>query len=180
MQDAESVKLTRCSRKRRRQVMYHESVKRATILIFALVIILAGCYSGTRPPRIGETAPDFSVNGDPRAVALHDLRGQVVVLNFWATWCPPCVEEMPSLVTLQSHLKDKGGPRGDLLAVDDALTRLAAHDPRKSQVVELRFFGGLSVEETAEALRISPETVMRDWKMAKAWLYRELGGKNIG
>lgn len=88
--------------------MYHESVKRATILIFALVIILAGCYSGTRPPRIGETAPDFSVNGDPRAVALHDLRGQVVVLNFWATWCPPCVEEMPSLVTLQSHLKDKG------------------------------------------------------------------------
>jgi DNA-directed RNA polymerase specialized sigma24 family protein len=47
-------------------------------------------------------------------------------------------------------------------------------------VVELRFFGGLSVEETAEALKISPETVMRDWKMAKAWLYRELGGINSG
>lgn len=65
-------------------------------------------------------------------------------------------------------------PDANLLEVDDALNRLAALDPRKSQVVELRFFGGLSVEETAEALKISPETVMRDWKLAKAWLYREL------
>ncbi|HXR37800.1 MAG TPA: sigma-70 family RNA polymerase sigma factor [Terracidiphilus sp.] len=63
----------------------------------------------------------------------------------------------------------------DLLAVDDALTALATLEPRKSQVVELRFFGGLSVvEETAEVLKISPETVMRDWKFAKAWLAREL------
>jgi RNA polymerase sigma factor (TIGR02999 family) len=83
-------------------------------------------------------------------------------------------------LSLDESLDVAGGPRSDLLAVDDALTRLAAHDPRKSQVVELRFFGGLSVEETAEALKISPETVMRDWKMAKAWLYRELGGKNCG
>src|SRR6266567_4504792 len=83
-------------------------------------------------------------------------------------------------LSLDESLDVAGGPRSDLLAVDDALTRLAAHDPRKSQVVELRFFGGLSVEETAEALKISPETVMRDWKMAKAWLYRELGGINSG
>lgn len=62
----------------------------------------------------------------------------------------------------------------DLVAVDDALSQLAAIDPRKSQVVELRFFGGLSVEETAEALKVSPETVMRDWKLAKVWLLREL------
>jgi len=62
----------------------------------------------------------------------------------------------------------------DLLAIDETLVRLAAFDQRKSQVVELRFFGGLSVEETAEALTISPETVMRDWKLAKAWLLREL------
>jgi RNA polymerase sigma factor (TIGR02999 family) len=62
----------------------------------------------------------------------------------------------------------------DLVAIDDALTRLAAVDGRKSQVVELRFFGGLSVKETAEVLKISPETVMRDWKLAKAWLLGEL------
>jgi RNA polymerase sigma factor (TIGR02999 family) len=62
----------------------------------------------------------------------------------------------------------------DLVALDDALQALAAIDVRKSTVVELRFFGGLSVEETAEALRVSPETVMRDWRLAKAWLLREL------
>lgn len=65
-------------------------------------------------------------------------------------------------------------PRGDLLALDDALNRLAAFDARKSRVVELRFFGGLSVEDTAEVLKVSPETVMRDWKLAKVWLLREL------
>jgi RNA polymerase sigma factor (TIGR02999 family) len=62
----------------------------------------------------------------------------------------------------------------DLVALDDALSALAAVDVRKSQVIEMRFFGGLSVEETAEALHVSPETVMRDWKLAKAWLLREL------
>ena len=62
----------------------------------------------------------------------------------------------------------------DLVALDDALTALAAFDGRKAQVVEMRFFGGLSVEETAEALKVSVDTVMRDWKLAKAWLLREL------
>jgi RNA polymerase sigma-70 factor (ECF subfamily) len=62
----------------------------------------------------------------------------------------------------------------DLVAVDDALQRLAIVDERKSKVVEYRFFGGLSVEETADALEVSAETVMRDWKLAKAWLLREL------
>jgi RNA polymerase sigma factor (TIGR02999 family) len=62
----------------------------------------------------------------------------------------------------------------DLVAVDDALEALAGVDARKSQVVEMRFFGGLSVEETAEALHVSPDTVKRDWKVAKAWLSREL------
>jgi RNA polymerase sigma factor (TIGR02999 family) len=62
----------------------------------------------------------------------------------------------------------------DLLELDEALSRLSLLDPRKGKVIEMRFFGGLSVEETAEALRISPETVMRDWKLARAWLYREL------
>ncbi|MBL8206381.1 MAG: sigma-70 family RNA polymerase sigma factor [Blastocatellia bacterium] len=62
----------------------------------------------------------------------------------------------------------------DLIALDDALTALAATDERSSRVVELRFFGGLSIEETAEALKISPETVKRDWNWAKAWLLREI------
>jgi RNA polymerase sigma-70 factor (ECF subfamily) len=64
--------------------------------------------------------------------------------------------------------------RADLVALDDALNALTALDPRKSQVVELRFFGGLSVEETAEVLKVSAETVMRDWKLAKIWLLHEL------
>jgi len=65
-------------------------------------------------------------------------------------------------------------PGQDLVALDDALGALAAFDARKAQVVEMRFFGGLSVEETAEALSVSVDTVMRDWKLAKAWLLREL------
>jgi len=63
----------------------------------------------------------------------------------------------------------------ELIAVDDALTALAQIDPRKAQVVELRFFGGLEVKETAEILGVSPQTVMRDWKLARVWLMRELG-----
>jgi RNA polymerase sigma factor (TIGR02999 family) len=62
----------------------------------------------------------------------------------------------------------------EVLALDDALASLAKLDSRKGRVVELRFFGGFTVEETAEFLRLSPETVMRDWKMAKVWLSREL------
>ena len=62
----------------------------------------------------------------------------------------------------------------DLVALDEALSALAGFDERRSRVVELRFFGGLSVEETAAVLRISPETVMRDWKLARTWLRREL------
>ena len=64
----------------------------------------------------------------------------------------------------------------DFASLDDALNALAARAPRKAKVVELRFFGGLSVEETADVLRVSPITVMREWKSAKAWLYRELSG----
>jgi RNA polymerase sigma factor (TIGR02999 family) len=64
----------------------------------------------------------------------------------------------------------------DLVALDDALKSLAAIDERKSKVVELRFFGGLSVEETAEVLQVSPDTVMRDWRLAKVWLLKELSG----
>jgi RNA polymerase sigma-70 factor, ECF subfamily len=64
-----------------------------------------------------------------------------------------------------------------VVALDEALKSLAAIDPRKSQIVEMRFFGGLSVEETASALCVSDKTVMRDWRIAKIWLHRELSGK---
>ncbi len=65
----------------------------------------------------------------------------------------------------------------ELVALDDAMNELAALDPRRCRVVELRHFGGLSVEETAEVLKVSPDTVMREWKRAKAWLYSELNKK---
>jgi RNA polymerase sigma factor (TIGR02999 family) len=65
----------------------------------------------------------------------------------------------------------------DILALDEALTRFAALYPRQSQVVELRFFGGLEVEEAAEALKTSPVTVKRDWRFAKAWLLRAMSGE---
>ncbi len=64
----------------------------------------------------------------------------------------------------------------DLLAIDEALDRLAVIDPQQARVVELRFFSGLSVEETAAALGVSPKTVKRDWSVARAWLRREIGG----
>lgn len=73
-----------------------------------LLIGLSACYSGSRPPRIGSNAPDITVQDSDRTVKLSDYRGQVVVLNFWATWCPPCVEEMPSLVEMQRRMKAKG------------------------------------------------------------------------
>jgi RNA polymerase sigma factor (sigma-70 family) len=66
----------------------------------------------------------------------------------------------------------------DLIALDNALEELARVDARKSKVVEMRFFGGLSVEETAEALAVSPETVMRDWRLAKVWLLREISRRD--
>jgi RNA polymerase sigma factor (TIGR02999 family) len=82
---------------------------------------------------------------------------------------------------LEEALVEADAPGANLVALDDALKALAALDPRKSEVVELRFFGGLSVEETAEVLKVSPETVMRDWKFAKSWLRRELSKeKRVG
>jgi len=75
-------------------------------------------------------------------------------------------------------LPDVGSDRArELIALDDALNALAEVDPRKVRVIELRFFGGLSVEETAEVLRVSPDTVLRDWRLARAWLLAELEAK---
>ena len=77
-------------------------------------------------------------------------------------------------VTFEDAVEPSFAQAPDLVAVNDALTALATFDSRMSQVVELRFFGGLSVQETADVLKVSPETVMRDWKTAKVWLFREL------
>src|SRR5262245_37797936 len=80
----------------------------------------------------------------------------------------------PEPVDLDAIPESSSQSGAQWLALDEALNSLAALDPRKASVIELRFFGGLSVEETAEVLKISPQSVMRDWKLARAWLNREL------
>jgi cytochrome c biogenesis protein CcmG/thiol:disulfide interchange protein DsbE len=83
-------------------------VRRVSFLIASLTLFLAGCYSSSRPPMIGKAAPQFTVQDSDRQVSLSDLKGKLIVLNFWATWCPPCVDEMPSLIQMQQRMKDKG------------------------------------------------------------------------
>ena len=81
------------------------------------------------------------------------------------------------MVSLDKAFVVPAEPGHDLVALDDALNALAEMDPRKVQVVEMRFFGGLSAEETAEALHVSIGTVSRDWRLAKVWLLRELSAR---
>lgn len=81
----------------------------------------------------------------------------------------------PVQVTLDSRMPQSAPDMVDALALDAALQKLAALDERRVRVVELRYFGGLTVEETAEILRVSPDTVARDWRLARTWLRRELG-----
>jgi len=80
-------------------------------------------------------------------------------------------------ITLEEELVQGGERTVDLLALDEAIERLAALDPAQARIVELRFFGGLTVEETADALDVSPATVKRHWTVARAWLARELEGR---
>ena len=77
------------------------------MVVSFVLFVLAGCNSGSHPPRIGNAAPDFTLTDSQRTVALSQFRGKPVLLNFWATWCPPCVEEMPSLIQLHKELGDK-------------------------------------------------------------------------
>jgi RNA polymerase sigma-70 factor, ECF subfamily len=81
-------------------------------------------------------------------------------------------------INLDEISEVSSGRKNEMVAIDEALNVLAEVDSRKAQVIELRFFGGLSVEETAEVLKISPQTVMRDWRLAKAFLKRELSRPN--
>jgi cytochrome c biogenesis protein CcmG, thiol:disulfide interchange protein DsbE len=96
-----------------RRIYYYNGVR--SIVRFSgctslacVLLVLSACYGGSRPPRIGTAAPDFTVHDSAQTVTLSQLKGQVVVLNFWATWCPPCIEEMPSLVQMQQRMKPKG------------------------------------------------------------------------
>src|SRR5512142_3059718 len=87
--------------------MYYRYVKPCvlSVLIFALVFVV--CNSGSRPPHINTAAPDFTVKDSDRTLTLSQYKGKPVLLNFWATWCAPCVEEMPSLVRLQQKMQGK-------------------------------------------------------------------------
>jgi len=77
-------------------------------LALSATLLTSGCFSGSRPPRIGSAARDFTVQDSDRTVSLNQFRGQVVILNFWATWCPPCVQELPSIIAMQDRIRGKG------------------------------------------------------------------------
>lgn len=112
-------------------------MRRASVwtgILGLLFLTLAGCYGGSRPANIGTPAPDFTVQDSDRKVSLDELRGKVVVLNFWATWCPPCIEEMPSLVQLQQKMKGKGV---EVLAISVDADQSAYNDFLKQHNVDL-------------------------------------------
>ena len=93
---------------RNRHVYYSDVRSLALVLICISALALSGCYGRSKPASINIRARDFTVQDSDRSVTLSQLRGKIVVLNFWATWCPPCVEEMPSLVQMQKRMQDKG------------------------------------------------------------------------
>jgi len=109
-------------------------VRRTLILLSLIVLVGTGCYRGSRPPRIGSAAPDFTVQDADRKVSLNELKGKIVVLNFWATWCPPCIEEMPSLVRMQQQLRPKGVA---VLAISIDVDEAAYHKFLKEHGVDL-------------------------------------------
>ena len=110
------------------------------------------------------------------AIAAHSMR-QILIERARARGAQKRGGAQPR-VTLDEALVAGGEQSFDLLAIDEALERLAAIDPEQARLVELRFFGGLTVEETAEAMDISPATVKRHWAVARAWLARELEGNS--
>jgi cytochrome c biogenesis protein CcmG, thiol:disulfide interchange protein DsbE len=84
-------------------------VKRLSLAFAVLCVALStACYTGSRPPHVGSAAKDFSVQDSDHQVSLNQFRGQVVVLNFWATWCPPCNQELPSIMDMQNRMRSRG------------------------------------------------------------------------
>ncbi len=82
------------------------SLKLSTIVFVLFLGSVVGCDRGSHPSQVGRRAPDFTVGDSDRKVSLDTYRGKVVVLNFWATWCPPCIEELPTLIAMQRRLPD--------------------------------------------------------------------------
>jgi RNA polymerase sigma-70 factor (ECF subfamily) len=128
--------------------------------------------------RLANTEPDFNGRAHFFAVAARAMRR---ILVDWARsrGAHKRGGDVPLLELDQNAAHDGGGaPWGtssnDLIAIDDALKTLAKLDARKSEIVELRFFGGLSIKETAEVLNVSEETIRKDWNITKSWLKREL------
>jgi peroxiredoxin len=83
-------------------------VKRSYLLAALLILVSEGCYTGSRPQHVGSAAKEFTVRDSDHQVSLNQFRGQVVVLNFWATWCPPCTQELPSMMDMQNQLRSRG------------------------------------------------------------------------
>ena len=83
------------------------SIRVLRLVSVAAFLALSGCDRGVRPELVGRSAPDFTVSDSQRTISLHDYKGQVVVLNFWASWCAPCIEEMPSLIQMQHDMRDR-------------------------------------------------------------------------
>jgi thiol-disulfide isomerase/thioredoxin len=82
-------------------------IRVANLVLVAFFLTATACNRGSHPELIGHAAPDFTVSDSQRTVSLHDYKGKVVVLNFWATWCAPCIEELPSLIQMQHDLGNK-------------------------------------------------------------------------
>ena len=107
---------------------YYRFVKRTLSFITLIGLLLLSACNGGRPPRIGETAPDFTISDAQRTVTLSQLRGKPVLLNFWASWCAPCVEEMPSLLQLQKQMGDKATVLAISLDSDDSAYKQFVRD----------------------------------------------------
>jgi cytochrome c biogenesis protein CcmG/thiol:disulfide interchange protein DsbE len=79
-----------------------------TLAMMGALLIASGCFGGSRPPHVGSPAKDFTVADTDRSITLNQFRGQVLILNFWATWCAPCNEELPSLMNMQERMRGRG------------------------------------------------------------------------
>lgn len=87
---------------------YYRDMRRILLFASLLALVFAGgCDRGAKPELVGKQAPAFRVTDEDRSIALSDLRGKIVVLNFWASWCPPCIEETPSMIAMQDTMKGR-------------------------------------------------------------------------
>jgi len=169
-----------------------EALPRLTPLVYAELRRLARRYMGRESP--GHTLQTTALVHEAwlKLIDQRRVRWQNRA-HFFGVSAQLMRRILVDMARSRNYLKRGGGARqvelaeplvvskerdADISALDEALDALAAFDPRKVRVVELRFFGGLSVEETAEVLKISTDTVTRDWQAAKAWLYRELSRTN--